>query len=331
MLITGTTANYAAKVGTANAALVPSDLDKGSVGIYGKDKTTNRDVLIVSGSTATGKINAAAFTGESFKLCEGLGGGKFKVSEFLYTKGVDKINSSVYRAPVAWKAYIGNNGTSGQILIDTLNPTRNEVMIEIREVFSNRERGVRQYYDILLVPGETVTTVLTKIKAALDVGVEGVSYFTTVINGGNTGLSLTALDTSKEYEINIQGAIEDSTITIQAGDRGAGTYAGLRPYEILSQAKHGNLYTSDREYKTVADSLVEGTTYDTYVIGAVNAHVPGGYGGAGLAGNAKVATSVEVVVVFPHAVNTTAGGNQTEFEAILEAITGIEFSLLVAA
>lgn len=333
MLIVGTAVNYAAKAGVSGAALNPTELDKGSVGLYGMQEGEYRDSLIISGATATGKVSAADFKGKTIKICEGLGGGKFKVSEFIDIAGIGKINTSAYAAPVAWKAYIGNNGTSGAIVVDTLNPVRNEVNIEIREMFSNRERGMTYRYTVLLAAtGETTATILAKIKAAIDAGVEGVNPFTTVaINGGNTGLSFSALDNTKEYTIAIQGAIETSTITIEAATQGSGTYRLLRKFwEKLSQAKRGNFYSLDREYKEVPNSLVEGTAYDTYILGAVNAHVPGGYGGAGLAGNPTVGTSVEVQVVFPNGASA-AGANQAEFEAIIKALTGATFTTLVGA
>lgn len=334
MLLVGKAVNYAAKAGVANAALTPNDLDAGSIGVYGRQEGSYRDTLIISGATATGKTSAADFKGKTVKIVEGLGGGKFKVSEFMDVKDIKQVLPSAYSAPIAWKAYIGYNGTTGGVVLGEFSPVRNELLVKVKERYPNLEEGMPYYYDVLLnATGETQQTILTKIKAAIDDGRGNPVIFNTVISNSGTdyGLALTAKDTLKQYVISMEGPIEDTPITIIGADYGSGTYEGLRPFEKLSQAKRGNFYTLDREYKEVPASLVSGTTYDTYVLGAINYLVPGGYGGAGLAGNPTVGTSVGVQVVFPSTGVSTAGGNQIEFETIIKALIPVTFTSLVEA
>lgn len=333
MLVVGKAVNYAAKGGVANTALIPTDLDLGAVGIYGRQDGAYRDTLIISGATATGKTAASDFKGKTIKICEGLGGGKFKTSEFMDVKGISQVNPSAYSAPVAWKAYIGYNGTTGGVVLGEFGTVRNELLVKVKERYENLEEGMPYYYDVLLnATGETQQTILTKIKAAIDDGRGNPVIFTTAISnsGAEYGLSLTAKDLRKQYVISMEGPIEDTPITINGADYGSGTYLGLIKFEKESQAKKGNLYTSDAEFtKKVPASLVDGTTYDTYVLGAVNSLIPGGYGGAGLAGNANVETSVGVQVVFPSTEDNDAGKNQIEFETIIKALTGVTFTTLV--
>lgn len=321
MLIVGTTGSYGASGGVADAALTPDLLDKGSIGIYGMNEGEFRDKLIVAGATATGVIGIANFTGKTFKIVEGLGGGKFKVSQFVDVKGIDTFNKSAYRAPVAWKGYIGNNGTTGSVIINSpLKPMNNVIDIEFRPIYSNREEGMPQYYSVPIdATGETITTILAKIKAVVDAGTGGKVYFTTAINGGTTGISFTSLNLKENYTLQMRGAIETSSRTIIGRDPGAGVYEVLRPIEKQSQADRGNLYSLDREFKESPLSLVDGATYDTYVLNAINSLVPGGYGGAGLAGNPTVGTSVKVLITLP----SGASDNKTDFEAIMAGLVAI--------
>jgi hypothetical protein len=333
MLIVGKNANYAASGGVANTALTPNLLDNGAIGIYGLQEGGIRDTLIVSGSTATGKTADAEFVGKTIKICEGLGNGRFKTSEVMDLKGIGRIVPSAYAAPVAWKGYIGYSSvnTAGTITIDTLLPVKNHVTIEVREQFSNREQGPIQFYEIeLAATGETQQTIANKIKVVVDLGYNGTIYFTTVVgnSGSNYGVALTSIDTIKNYAIKINGAIEDSTITLVGSDKGSGTYERLLRFELKSQAKHGNLYTSQRDYHEVAASLVVGETYDVYVVPAINTNVSGGHGGAGLAGNPSTQTSVNVIVAFAPD-GDTANGGQIEFETIMKEITDQTWTSLV--
>lgn len=330
MLIVGTAVNYAAKGGVANAALVPTDLDKGSVGIYGLQVGTYRDTLIVSGATAAGKTSSDDFKGKTVKVCEGLGGGKFKVSEFIDIKGLGEMWVSPYAAPVAWKAYIGYNGTSGGVIIDPLNAYgKNDVVFEIKERDSNLEKGPAMYASALIDATDTQQTILAKIKADLDAKYG--ELFTSVIanSGANYGLSITAKNVNRDYVISMAGKITQTPITVQGLDFGSGTYERLFRFEANSQAYRGDVPSLD--YKRIPTSLVDGATYDTYILNAINSQVPGGYGGAGLAGNANVETSVQVQVVFASTGVNTAGGNQIEFETIMKDLTGQTFTSLAEA
>lgn len=338
MLLVGKLVNYAAKGGVANTALTPSDLDNGSIGIYGMQAGEYRDKLIVSGATATGVIGDNDFKGTSIKICEGLGGGLFKTSAMTDVKGIQKLLTSGYVAPTPWTAYIGYNGTSGAVLINSVSPTetrpQTELLVKIREGHSNQEFDRPKYFDVLIdTTGETQLTILNKIKAALDDGRGNPPMFTTTISssGGNSGLKLVALDVWKTYVINIEGRIENSPITVNGETLGSGSYRLLRKFEIDSQAKRGDLYTSDREFKSIPTSLIDGTTYDVYKMDAINYLIPGGAGGAGLAGNPTVGTSVTTMLAFPSAGVTTAGGNQIEVETILQQLSGITITSLVEA
>lgn len=335
MLTVGTAVNYAATAGVANAALLPSQLDKGSIGIYGVQKGSLVETLIISGSTTTGKTGDNDFIGDTFKICEGLGGGKFKKSEFFNRKGFDLLNASAYRAPAPWRGYIGWNTVAGTILITGLKEAYNSVDLEFREIYSNREEGQRIYVSVAINPtGETAETIADKVVAAVNANTQAAAIVTAVKTNQSTtnfGVRFEAVDATKSYTLQNRGNIETSPMTFRGVDLGAGTYAQLRRFELESQAKKGNFYTLDREYKEVPASLVEGTTYDVYMLGTVNSHVPGGYGGAGLAGNPYVGTSIGHQVVFAQPQDSTAGKNQIEFETIIQVITGLTFTSVVEA
>lgn len=332
MLTVGTAVNYGASAGVANAALNPGMLDAGSVGVYGIQEGEYVEKLIISGATATGKIQASTFKGKNFKVCEGLGGGKFKTSEYVNRTGIQSVNASVYAAPAPWRGYIGWNTVAGNILITGLKESYNSIDLEIREQFSNREEGQALFITVPInATGETNATVAAKVAAAINADQRGATMFTaTVTTDGtdNRGVRLEAVDATKSYSIANRGAIETSPLTYRGVALGSGTYERLRRFEVLSQAKKGNFYTSDREYREVPTSLVDGAQYDVYMLGALNSHVPGGFGGAGLAGNAQVATTVELQFAFVVQAST-AGLNQIEFETVLKALSGATFTSIV--
>lgn len=322
MLIIGKKVKYAAKNGTANTALVPSDLDAGAIGIYGLDKDGLRDVLITNAVTATGKVAVASFKGKTVKICEGLGNGAFKVSEFLDCKGISVFTSSPYKAPVAWKAYIGYNGTANGIVLGQFGTVRNELAIKIEQRFTNGEYGYPQFYDVLLdATGETQQTIATKIKTALDL----VGFFTVVVanSGANYGVSITSKVTGKDYRISMQGPIQDTKVTYVGYELGTLDY--LKKVEAYSQARRGDMYTSEVDYKKIPSSIDNAALYETYAIGAINTNISGGFGGAGLAGNPSTETSVEVIVAFDSTEDNDdlVNGGQKDFEVVMSALSGI--------
>ena len=327
MLIVGKKVDYASKDGTANTALVPSDLDAGSIGIYGLDAGGLRDVLITNASAGTGKVVATAFKGKTIKICEGLGNGEFKVSEFLDVKGIAQFTASAYKAPVAWKGYIGYNGTNGGIVLGEFGTVRNEVAIKIERRYENGEYGDPRFIDVLLAAtGETQATIATKIQTALNKD----GYFTIVVanSGADYGVSITSKTTGKDYRISMQGPIQDTLIRYNSYE--VGTLAYLQKEEAYSQAKRGNLYTSETAYKKLPTSLDLAGLHDVYQIGATNTNVSGGYGGAGLAGNPSTETTVGVVVALESTIDNDdlVNGNQKDFETIMTALTGITITTL---
>lgn len=328
MLIVGKTAlNYAASGGTANAALTPNMLDAGSVGIYGRDKAGLKDVLIIQGASATGKVQATAFLGKTIRICEGLGGGKFRVSEYIDLAGIDLTlsGSSAYTAPVAWKGYIGYNDVTlaGNIAAPTSTNAKNPVDIRIVEVSRNvaGDQFYPTYYTIEVPAGTAgdvydeaiVDALVAKINAQDDLFTA-----TKVESGTMKGVKLVAADVTKSYSISVLGdTIENANVSYVAGSSGSGTGAKVAELEKKSAPYRGDLYTFSAIDKRSGSTVNASGTYDLYVISAINTQVPGGAGGAGLAGNPTVGTSVQVTVAFEQPATDAAGGGQQEFYEIM--------------
>lgn len=332
LLIVGKTAvKYAALSATANAALLPSQLDAGSVGIYGRDKDGAKDVLIIQGASTTGKVQASLFKGKTIRICEGLGGGKFKVSEYIDLAGINlaQCNAAAYLAPVAWIGYIGYNDitTVGTLGVPTSTKVKNPFTIRIveQQVNNASEQNYPRYYDVNINAGTAGATyeeaAADAIVATINTVVAGQDTLFTATKVSSTpkfGVKLVAADTTKQYYISVLGTpIENTDISYIPGVTGAGTYDKVLAMEVLSSPYRGDIQTMSTLDKHVVSSIVSGGTYDVYKITSVNTEIPGGGGGAGLAGNAVVQSSIGAIVAFAQPQTDAPGGNQTEFAEIM--------------
>ncbi len=319
MLIVGTAVKYASKEATANAALIPSDLDAGSVGIYGRDKDALTDTLIILGSTTTGKTQASAFKGKTIKICEGLGGGKFKVSEFIDLAGITEATVSAYTAPVAEKFYVGYNGTGGTAInLPVLTAGIKYTAVLKAQIINNANSEPEQWhtYEANVVTGDTESTVMTKLKAAVDAGQYGTVWFDTLISnsGSAYGLRITAKDATTHYNYSISGVLEASSTKKAYGKMGTGTAEQLLVIEKVSNSYRGDMYTLSTLDKHVVSSVEAGETYDVYTIYGVNKMVRGSFASGG---QSATESNIQTTIAFLQPQDDTAGNNQVDFEDIL--------------
>lgn len=156
MLIVGKDVKYGASGAVANAALTPNLLDDGSVGVYAIDPIDNMQKLVIVGSSGTGLLTATNFKGKSLTICQGLGSGKFLVSENFDVAGIRSITGSKFAAATGQTSYVGYNETTGSLNIPTLTGTRNEVTIGIREkTITAGNDYMKRYYTSNVAAGDT--------------------------------------------------------------------------------------------------------------------------------------------------------------------------------
>lgn len=422
MLIVGKNVPYAANGGTANTALTPDLLDVGSVGIYTIDATTGLFKLIAKGTVANTVSSTTVKTG-FLKICQGLGGGDFFVSEYHDVKGIQSITASAYRVGSGETVYIGYDGTdqTKQIIVTPINIVnafyldKDEATIHIRERKpGNNEYGQSWYFSTPVLPTDTAETILNNLvpqvntayrldlpqvaTAALTgttlpavAGLTGVAsagnglttgvplyYKVTIINANgettgsnevtvtpsstnlqvtldwpdtvgaasynvykgtasgvytskfnvansnyidngtvgtasgnppttNTaytailGMSLTFLDATKNYAVNIQGVIENSPVSYVGKVNGSGVALDLQAVEFESDIYRGYLYTMSTVEKQPTKTIDISKTYDTFVLTSIN--VTDDKTGA----RAWTDTKIQTRAVFEH-ISSISGG-----------------------
>ncbi len=384
MLLIGKNVKYAQSGGTADAALTPDLLDAGSIGIYAVDPANDKQKLVIVGASGTGKVTATNFKGKVLQICQGLGSGKFKVSELLDIGGIQSIKGSKYAANTGFTAYVGYNGTDGSMGIQPFTGYQNEVTLGVKErKIGSAAEELKRYYSINATEGMTAAQIVDALVLKINnpsfgmeqqftASKEGVlmaaplnlmangsttggtlvadEYFfkmvaidaaggstvgsveDSVVTTGSTssiavtsdtvegakryrlyvglttdtyasgylesatpaftytgqaltagtiattgtaitrdaGLKLVALDLTKDYTLNIQGLIENATITYDRPSIGSGTPAFLAHLEKEDSVYRGDFYTASTFFSHLASTVDTTKTYDMYVIKTIN-------------------------------------------------------------
>lgn len=278
--LVGSNVVYGKGVGTgANTALVPGDLDAGSIGAYAFDPADNKYKLVVAGAAGSGQITAVDIGSKDVTFFLGVGNGDVSQSESHQIKGFREYKKIAYAAPVAQVIDIGSNGTTGNLDVPTLiNQGFTDALIRIKEVTpGNTDYGNTYYVDGgRILQSDTDDTVADKLVAEINNNPSLSVHFTAAKNSQSTnrGVKITANKAGVSYEVSIGGVIELGPIHYTtASFVGAGTSADIAQKEQLDNIYRGDFYGFDgpayKIYKGTSQVNPAGQ-YVTYWLRSVN-------------------------------------------------------------
>lgn len=184
-----------------------------------------------------------------------------------------------YVAPAKVRQFIGSNGTSGDFNEPATLVAGTEAFVRITDLSSGlltTGQDTKRYSEVVL-EGDTITTVMTRLIAQINADVDAIVTATAV--GAITGVQLDAKNFSVNFAISLDGilisATTDSaespvtgTSAAVALNEGSGTYTQVLATEKLFSPQMGNtnkIMQPDLWYSR-GFKAVSGATYDLYNI-----------------------------------------------------------------
>jgi hypothetical protein len=255
-LLIGKDVNYGASksVATAQAATSPELLADGAIGIFGIDDTAangndGKLALITLATDNAGRIGVANFKGKQIVIAQGTSDGVF-LSNYINIEDIDYARGREYAAPVMQVSYIGFDGTSGSLTLDSFLD-RDEGSIGVTVTTLSTQQFPKQNWStgriyanssVYDVVGSVAQKAYNDQNAVVTVGV--------VSNGTRTALPAAATGTQGSQEVTStgHGLVVGDLVRLDG-----------ETYKVI-QVNGANAFVVDRGYHGASGTIPAGTS-----------------------------------------------------------------------